>query len=217
MPLFAKPKPPPPPPKEEEKKKKKGGRVVIVGAALFLLAAVTGHRPTTATLSSADTTGDLAAGERAALAGNATAAWRSVGLTRIGGTVERTSKCAARATGKVRAFFQRTPCESLTEELVALRDGAGNVIVVSIVWVRMASAANATELRAVEDAYGTGDIAAISGRAVGLPVVRFTARHFGSRLAGARLTVAEAEPAAGQATGQQADDAAAVAADLPTP
>jgi hypothetical protein len=216
MPLFAKPKPPTPPP-EEEKKKKKGGRAVTVGAVLFLLAAVTGHGPTTATLSSADTTGDLAGGERAALAGNAIAAWRSVGLTRVGGTVERTSKCAARATGKVRAFLLRTPCASLTEELVALRDGAGNVIVVSIVWVRMSSSANATKLRDVEDTYGTGDIAAISGRAVGLPAVRFTAKHFGSRLVGARLTVAEAEPATGQATGQQADDAAAVAADLPKP
>lgn len=182
------------------------------------------------TAGSVGTTLDSAAGQRvtqvkstrssrnAAKKGNEREAWDRMALRKVRNEIQRGDlHCAAQSYGEVQEFFLRHPCEKLQQRLFPLADDRGNVIAVSIMWVTMPSRADATELKRVEDTYGTGDVAPVGTQLLGLGDVRFTGRHYASRRTGSQLVITETEPLRGQPSDSVLDDVAAIANLLPAP
>lgn len=98
-----------------------------------------------------------------------------------------------------------------------LADEQGNIIVVSIAWVRLPSAASARRFKDLVDTYGTGDISPLAGQLLGLREVRFTGRYYGSRTARTLVVIAESEPATDGPRPELLHGIAEVAALLPPP
>lgn len=84
-------------------------------------------------------------------------------------------------------------------------------------WVTMPSRSEATKLKRVEDACGTGDVTPVGTQLLGLGGVRFTGKHYESRLAGSQLVITETEPLQGQPSDSVLDDVASIANLLPPP
>lgn len=145
-------------------------------------------------------------------------AWRRMALKPIKNPpVRRALQCVAHSHGKVREFFIHTPCRSLQRRLLALADEQGNIIVVSIAWVRMPSTSSAREFKRLIDIYGTGDVSPLAGELLGLGGIQFTGQHYDSRIARTFVVVAETEPAGGQPRPELLNGIAEVAALLPSP
>lgn len=181
-----------------------GGATASVGAALD-----------SATSASADA--DTAKGQDAARRGDDATAWRRMALKELKKTVEHRLRCGLQSTKQVQQFFFRTPCTSLDQLLFALEDAHGDVIVVSVAWVKMSSDDDATRLKALEDTYGTGDITPIATQVLQLAGIHFTGAHYASRQDGSLVVVSEAEAARGRPSTTLLDDAPKVAAVLPPP
>jgi hypothetical protein len=181
-----------------------GGATASVGAALD-----------SATSASADA--ETSSSEDAARKGNDTDAWQRMALKELKKTIKKRLRCGLQSTRQVRQFFLRTPCESLDQLLFALEDTRGNLIVVSVVWVKMSSEDDATQLKTLEDTYGTGDIIPIATQVLQLGGIRFTGAHYTSRQDGSLVVVSEAESARGRASTVVLNDATRIAAVLPPP
>ncbi|QWF77201.1 hypothetical protein [Amycolatopsis sp. CA-230715] len=124
-------------------------------------------------------------------------------------------RCATASFGRVRQFFLAHPCRKLDRQVIAVGDGAGNTVAVSIVWVRMRSGDQVTGLKDVIDEHGSGDISPLGGAVLGLAGVKFTGEHYDSRADGSLLVIAETEAAGGHSSDRQLDDAAHVASLFP--
>ena len=136
-------------------------------------------------------------------------AWRQMALKPI-------KQCVVHSHGQVREFFIHTPCHSLQRRLLALADEQGNIIAVSIAWVRMPSMSSAREFKRLIDIYGTGDVSPLASELLGLGGIRFTGQHYDSRIARTIVVVAETEPAGGKPRTELLNDIAEVAALLPS-
>lgn len=204
--------------------RRKTAGAVIAGAVVAGLMAAAGGGDATASVgaaldsaTSAGSNTDTAHGADAAREGHDIEAWQRVALKELENTVKRRLECGLQSTGRVRQFFFVTPCESLDQALFALEDTRHDVIVVSVVWVRMASQDDAGRLIALEDTYGSGDITPIATQVLQLGRIRFTAAHYTSRQDGSLVVVAEAESARGRAPIAVLNDVTKVAAALPPP
>jgi hypothetical protein len=111
---------------------------------------------------------ETTSGEESAAKGDETEAWRRLGLREIKKAAKRELRCALQSYGQVQQFFLHTPCDSLDQLLFALEDRHRNTIVVSVVWVRMASEDAASQLKTLEDTYGTGDVTPIATQVLAL-------------------------------------------------
>lgn len=155
-------------------------------------------------------------GRKAARNGDADAAWQRMGLRQLRRTARQQAECLAVSFGEVREFFTRTRCTSLERVLFAVTDGAGNVAAVSVVWVGLPSGGDARKFHTLMDRHGSGDIRPLGSAALDLADIRFTGLRYGSDRDGKRVTVAEAENAAGNGFDHETLDAIAeVAAYLP--
>lgn len=144
-------------------------------------------------------------------------AMKRLGLKTIKKLARRELKCAPYAFGQVQEFFVRHPCKALSRMLLAVGDGGGNTVVVTIAWVRMPKAAEARDLRRLADRDGSGNIYALPDALLKRAGVRFTGEHYSSRVDGALLVIAEATSGGGHPDPAVLDDAAEVAAEFPVP
>ena len=143
--------------------------------------------------------------------------WERKALHEIRDTVEQDLRCAVQSYGQVQQFFLRTPCDSLDQMLLALGDAQGNVIAVSVMWVKMPSADEADQVKELEDTYGTGDVTPFATEALQLGGFKFTGQHYASRANGSMVVIAETEPVQGQTSAALLDDVAKLAVVLPPP
>ncbi|MBP2339923.1 hypothetical protein JOF41_006101 [Saccharothrix coeruleofusca] len=127
------------------------------------------------------------------------------------------AECLTSSWGRVREFLARTPCRSLDRLVFAVGDGAGDTAVVSVVWVGFANGSQTRRFRDVMDEYGSGDIKPLGSGLLGLADIRFTAAHYGSRVSGSTMTVAETEALTGHVDAGLLDALAEAAAGLPRP
>jgi hypothetical protein len=125
--------------------------------------------------------------------------------------------CVDNSFGQVREFLARTPCTSLDRLLLAVGDRAGNAAVVSVAWVTFPGRNQARQFDRLIDVSGSGDITPLSGVAVGMADVRFTATHYWSETTDTTITIAESEPATGRVEPDLLDAVTEVAAQLPRP
>ncbi|KOV88962.1 hypothetical protein ADL03_04195 [Nocardia sp. NRRL S-836] len=156
-----------------------------------------------------------AEGQKAARKGDTQAAWQRMGMRQLKRTARQQAECVAVSFGEVRDFFTRNRCTSLERVLFAVTDGAGNVAVVSVVWVGLASTGDARAFESVMKRQGSGDIHPLGAAVLGLADIRFTGLRYGSDRTGKRVTIAEAETATGQVDHDTLDALAEVAAHLP--
>lgn len=68
------------------------------------------------------------------------------------------SNCAEHAYGDVQKFLQTTPCQQLTRGLYTTAGPDGRKVFANVSVVRMATAADAAELRKLADSDGTGNV-----------------------------------------------------------
>lgn len=156
-------------------------------------------------------------GKESARKGKHEDAMKRLGLKTIKKVAKRELKCAPYAFGQVQQFFVRHPCKSLSRMLLAVGDGGGNTVVVTIAWVRMPKAAQARDLRDLADRDGSGNIYALPDALLKGAGVRFTGDHYASRLDGALVVIAEATSGGGHPAPGVLEDAADVAAQFPVP
>ncbi|WP_410619619.1 hypothetical protein [Amycolatopsis sp. cmx-8-4] len=156
-------------------------------------------------------------GKESARKGKHEDAMKRLGLKTLKKVAKRELKCAPYAFGQVQEFFVRHPCKSLSRMLLAVADGGGNTVVVTIAWVRMPKAVDARELRDLADRDGSGNIYALPDALLKQAGVRFTGDHYASRLDSSLLVIAEATSGGGRPADAVLEDAATVAADFPVP
>jgi hypothetical protein len=156
-----------------------------------------------------------ASGQKAARKGNESEAWQRMALKEIKKEVKRELRCSVQSYGQVQQFFFGHPCEKLDQQLFALSDAQGNIVVGSVVWVTMPSAALAAQFKQLEDTYGTGDVTPFGTEVLELGHFRFTGEHYKSRLDGSLVVIAEAEPARGQPSDALLNSVVTVADVLP--
>lgn len=149
--------------------------------------------------------------------GNEDQAWRRMALRSLKKTGKTALTCIEYSHGQVREFFIHTPCRALHRRLLALVDEQGNIVVVSVVWVRMPSTTSARRFKQLIDTGGTGDVSPLASGLLGFEGIRFTGQYYGSRRTRSLVVVAETEPATGQPNPELLKGIAEVAAQLPPP
>lgn len=111
------------------------------------------------------------------------------------------SNCAAHAYGQVRDFLTANPCVGLHRALFEVRDRKGEVVLVAASWVEMADVATARRLKQLVDASGSGNVVELSREQGRYEAVRYTGDFYASRLNGAVVSNAQAQPVARGKTG----------------
>jgi hypothetical protein len=204
-----------------KRKSTAAGTIVTAAVVAGLVSAAGGATITESIGTGLDTAVQQSAETRAANAKNSAArgndaeAWQRMAVREIKKVVTRQLRCAVQSYGQVQQFFTQTPCDSLNQALFALADGDGNVVAVSVIWVKMPDAEAMGRLKALEDTYGTGDITPFGTDALELAGVKFTAQHYKSRPDGKLLVVAETEPLHGHPSDALLNNLALVGSALP--
>jgi hypothetical protein len=155
-------------------------------------------------------------GKESARKGKHEDAMKRLGLKTLKKVAKRELKCAPYAFGQVQQFFVRHPCKALSRMLLAVGDGAGNTVVVTIAWVRMPKTAEARDLQELADRDGSGNIYALPDALLKRAGLRFTGEHYESRLDGPLVVIAEAA-GGGHPDPAVLDEAADVAVEFPAP
>ncbi|MCO1581808.1 hypothetical protein M8C13_39275 [Crossiella sp. SN42] len=156
-------------------------------------------------------------GKKSAKSGKAEQAWQRLGTRQLRKEVRTAAECLSHSFGRVREFFAHTPCKSLDRALFSIGDGEGNVVVVSVVWVRFRSRGQAEDFRRLSDVHGSGDITPLAAELLELRDIRFTGRNYDAQPNGNAVVIAETETAAGSLSAEALDAVAEVAAQLPHP
>lgn len=103
-----------------------------------------------------------------------------------------TSDCASKAYGSTKEFFGKTPCTRLSRALYTTETG-GHKALVSIVLVTMPGEVTATQLKALTDKDGTGNVSDLARdgtfKAQGAPKVSGDSAAYDSRVSGADVTI----------------------------
>ncbi len=205
----------------------KSGQVVVAAAAALAVAAGGGGVIGGGAGSSAGTAAESALArnlgtkkadaKNAARRGDTSGAWQRMGLRALKQHAERYAECVAHSVGQVQEFLARTPCRRLDRMLFAVTDGNGNVAVIAVSWVEFRGRTAARGLLDISDTWGTGYVEPVAGAALAMADFRLTGQHYASRLSGAVVVAAEAEPATGQFDDEVLDAIAEVAIWSPRP
>jgi hypothetical protein len=149
--------------------------------------------------------------------GDTNGAWQRMGLRSLKQRAERYTECVAHSVGEVQEFLARTPCRRLDRMLFVVTDGSENVAVIAVSWVEFRGRSAARGLLDISDTWGTGYVKPMGGAALDLADVRLTGQHYASRLGGAVVVAAEAEPIIGAFDDEVLDAVAEVAIWSPRP
>ena len=109
----------------------------------------------------------------------------------------RDSNCAEHSYGKVKEFFQSTPCQELTRALYTTTTDDGRTVYTSVSVVRMRSAQDANALIALTNQDNTGNVADIvKDGAVKVPDLTTLANGgYASKVEDAVVTIVESDSA----------------------
>jgi len=160
---------------------------------------------------------ETASSREAAAKGDETEAWQRMALKESRHFITHELRCAVQSFGQVQQFFLRQPCDKLDQLLFAVSDAQGNLIVGSVMWVKMPSKATAAQFMQLEDTYGTGDVTPFGTEVLELGGIRFTGKHYKSRPDGSLVVIAETEPVRGHPSNTLLKEVATVADVLPPP
>lgn len=119
--------------------------------------------------------------------------------------------CAADARGEVREFLATHPCESVYRALLEVRRG-DVAAVVAVAWIEMVQESDATELKALVDRPGTGNVNQLPPPR-GQEVVEVVEPAYASRQRGRLVVTVEAQPVAVTASQRVLEQIAEEAAD----
>ena len=113
--------------------------------------------------------------------------------------VERSSSdsddnCAAHSYGQVAGYFADHPCAGLERAWYEVGDDAGHTAVVSVAWVEMPGPDSATELKALVDRPGTGNLTELSREDGPHRDLRYSGWYYRSQLDGDVFTSVQAQP-----------------------
>ncbi|EME65136.1 hypothetical protein [Amycolatopsis decaplanina] len=137
-----------------------------------------------------------------------------MGWRQLKKTAKRELKCGPHSFGEVQRFFLRHPCVDLDRMMVTVDDGAGNTIAVSVAWVKMPKASEASDLKRLIDKDDTGNVA-LFGEVQ--PGSRFTGENYDSRLARKLVVIAESAPVGGRPSEATLETAVEIAVEFPAP
>jgi hypothetical protein len=182
-----------------------GGAVTSVGAGLDAATSQTAAEARTAN------------GRNAAKKGDRAEAWRRMALKEINKNIKHDLRCAVQSHGQVQQFFLKHPCDKLDQLLFAVTGTKGDLIIGTVMWVKMPSSTSAQQLKNLEDTYGTGDVTPFGTEVLQLGAFRFTGKHYQSRVDGRLVVIAETEPARGHPSDTLLKQVATVADVLPPP
>jgi len=203
------------------KGKTAGGAVAAALVAGFVAAAngadVTTSIGTALDTAASESSADAAttSSRDAAKKGNEEEAWQRMALKRLYRDVKHELRCAVQSFGQVQQFFVTHPCDKLDQIVYAFRDAKGDDIVGTVMWVRMPSSGDATQLKQVEDVYGTGDVTPLITQVLGVTGIKFTGQHYKARLDGPLFVISETEPLHGRASDEELLEVATVLDVLP--
>ena len=102
--------------------------------------------------------------------------------------------CAAHSYGQVAGYFADHPCAGLERARYVVSDDAGHTAIVSVAWVEMPDAESATELEALVDRPGTGNVTELSREDGPHGNVRYSGWYYRSDRDGDVFTSVQAEP-----------------------
>jgi hypothetical protein len=102
--------------------------------------------------------------------------------------------CAAHSYGQVAGHFADHPCAGLERAWYVVGDEAGNTAIVSVARVEMPDADSATELEALVDRLGTGNVTELSREDGPHGNVRYSGWYYRSDRDGDVFTSVQAEP-----------------------
>jgi hypothetical protein len=102
--------------------------------------------------------------------------------------------CAAHSYGQVAGYFADHPCAGLERAWYEVGDDAGNTAIVSVAWVEMPGPDSATELEALVDRPGTGNVTELSREDGPHGNVRYSGWYYRSDRDGDVFTSVQAEP-----------------------
>jgi hypothetical protein len=196
----------------------RGPGVVVAGAALALAANGLGGGAGaggTASEAAGTSASRVTQSKQAARKGRADEAWRHFNLRTLRRIAEPAVNCAINSYGQVHEFFLRNPCRSLDRTLFTLADPAGNIVVVSVSWVRMRQRDAVGSLKSLIDVDGTGSVTQLGAEVLRTQGVRFTGSPFQSRPRRDLLVVAEGAVVAGRPDPEMFASVVEVAAELP--
>ncbi|WP_233598756.1 hypothetical protein [Amycolatopsis sp. WAC 01375] len=152
--------------------------------------------------------------KKSAQKGRHSEAWQRLGWRQLKRTAKRELKCGPHSFGEVQRFFLRHPCVDLDRMAITVDDGAGNTIIVSVAWVKMPVASEASDLKRLVDRDDTGNVALFGEVRHGS---RFTGENYDSRLAKKLVVIAESAPEAGRPGEATLETAVEVAVQFPAP
>lgn len=191
-----------------------GDATVSIGAALDT---ATSQNTVEAKTSQKSTEVKTARGQDAAKKGDRIKAWRQMGLKEVDHRLWRGLRCAVQSYGQVQQFFLHHPCDKLDQLPFVVSDPQGNVIVGTIMWLKMPSTTEAAQFLRLEDTYATGDVTPFGTEVLGRGGIRFTGRYYKSRPDGPLVVIAETEPLRGNPSETLLKGVATVADVLPPP
>ncbi|WP_345381018.1 hypothetical protein [Actinomycetospora straminea] len=119
--------------------------------------------------------------------------------------------CAADARGQVREFLATHPCEAVYRGLVEVHRGPV-AAVVAVAWIEMVELDDATELKALVDRPGTGNVDQLSP-SEGTQVIELAEPAYASRQDGRLVTTVEVQPATAPVPRRVLEEIAEEAAD----
>ncbi|MGK4594931.1 hypothetical protein [Amycolatopsis sp. w19] len=187
-----------------------GGALAVGGASI----GIGGGAATSLDSAASQALKGKSSSKKSAQKGRHSEAWQRLGWRGLKKQAKRELKCGPHSFGEVQRFFLRHPCVDLDRMLVTVDDGAGNTIDVSVAWVKMPKAGEASDLKRLIDKDGTGNVL-LFGEAP--PGSRFTGENYDSRLAKKLVVIAEAAPATGRPSETTLETAVEVAVEFPAP
>jgi hypothetical protein len=199
----------------------KGAKQVVITGVVLSVVGVAGSgaagafatEASTAPGISVETDIKISRGKNSAREGRYHEAWERLGYKLLKNRIEHSPTCAPHATGEASSCLQRQPCTGLQRTLATVTDDKGNTITVSVVWVAMPDFDKAWHFKLLIDKDSSGNMTPISDPASAH--VRFTGKHYRSRLTGSTVVVADAAAAHGHPTDEAMDAATDVAVEFP--
>lgn len=190
------------------------GALVTTGVVVAATNGIGGGAATSLDSAASQALKGKSSSKKSAQKGRHSEAWQRLGWRGLKKQAKRELKCGPHSFGEVQRFLLRHPCADLDRMLVTVDDGAGNTIDVSVAWVKMPKAGEASDLKRLIDKDGTGNVL-LFGEAP--PGSRFTGENYDSRLAKKLVVIAEAAPATGRPSETTLETAVEVAVEFPAP
>jgi len=147
-----------------------------------------GHRDT------ADSDDDGSHDENASYPDRMTQRLEAQGLHIEQSSSDSDDDCAAHSYGQVAGYFADHPCAGLERAWYEVGDDEGNTAIVSVAWVEMPGPDSATELEALVDRPGTGNVTELSREDGPHGNVRYSGWYYRSDRDGDVFTSVQAEP-----------------------